>query len=340
MKVQFLTLLLSLTVGLSGQSVVDRHGQLSVEGTQIVDACGRPTQLKGMSFFWSQFQGSEYWTEDVVGWLAEDWRVELLRAPVGVGYGEDYRTDTAATLQQLRHVLDGAIEHGVYVIVDWHAHDNFLPEAREFFRKISAEYGDHPNIIYELWNEPVGEQDQPEVKWREIKSYAEDLIAVIRENDPDNLIVVGTPFWSQRVDVAAADPITRDSLGQSVTNIAYTLHFYAGAHKQALRDYATTAYDRGLPIFVTESGRVGTNYGPDNELDAEEWATWEAWMEERQLSYTKWSLSTKMEKSSSLLETASTEGGWREEALTEEGKWNREHFRTVNAERAAPCEKE
>ena len=73
------------------------------------------------------------------------------------------------------------------------------------------------------------------------------------------------------VDVAAADPITQDSLGQPVSNIAYTLHFYAGAHRDSLRERATRAYDMGLPLMVTESGRVGTDYGPDNSLDPAEW---------------------------------------------------------------------
>lgn len=54
-----------------------------------------------------------------------------------------------------------------------------------------------------------------------IKPYAQAVISAIRAIDPDNLIVVGTPTWSQDVDVAAADPIAG-------TNIAYTLHFYAG----------------------------------------------------------------------------------------------------------------
>ncbi|GIR30139.1 MAG: hypothetical protein CM15mP44_4220 [Candidatus Neomarinimicrobiota bacterium] len=52
-----------------------------------------------------------------------------------------------------------------------------------------------------------------------LKPYALNVISAIREIDPDNLIVVGTPEWSQRVDLAAEDPITE------YTNIAYTLHF-------------------------------------------------------------------------------------------------------------------
>ena len=338
MKPCLLAALLCLSTLALSQTVVERHGALSVAGNQILDECGRPTQLKGMSYFWSQFQGGEYWTREAVKWLADDWRITLLRAPVGVGYGTDYRADTAAAMAQLRPVIEGAIDAGIYVLVDWHAHANFRDDARTFFRTIAREYGQYPNVIYELWNEPIGEQTAGAETWREIKSYAEDLTAVIRQHDPDNLIVVGTPFYSQLVDEAAADPIIRDSLGQPTQNIVYTLHFYAGAHRDSLRDGATRAYESGLPLMVTESGRVGTNYGPDNTLDPAEWDRWEAWMDERHISYTKWSLSTKLERSSSLRNSASPTGGWTENDLTPEGQWNRAHFRRVNADLPPPCE--
>ena len=78
------------------------------------------------------------------------------------------------------------------------------------------------------------------------------MIAAIRAIDPDNLIVVGTPSWSQDVDAAAADPITG-------TNIAYALHFYAGTHGQSCADKAQKALDRGAALFVTEWGAVNAN---------------------------------------------------------------------------------
>jgi hypothetical protein len=56
------------------------------------------------------------------------------------------------------------------------------------------------------------------------------VIAAIRAIDPDNLIVVGSPAWSQDVDVASDNPIT------GYENIAYALHFYSGTHGEVLRD--------------------------------------------------------------------------------------------------------
>ncbi len=48
------------------------------------------------------------------------------------------------------------------------------------------------------------------------------VIPVIRENDKDAVIIVGTPTWSQDVDQAAASPIS------GYKNIMYAFHFYAG----------------------------------------------------------------------------------------------------------------
>ena len=80
---------------------------------------------------------------------------------------------------------------------------------------MALEYGAFPNVIYEIYNEPLN------VSWSNvIKPYAMSVISIIREIDPDNLIIVGTPNWSQRVDMAAQDPIVE------FENIAYTLHFY------------------------------------------------------------------------------------------------------------------
>ncbi|MBQ4796798.1 cellulase family glycosylhydrolase, partial [Pectobacterium versatile] len=108
----------------------------------------------------------------------------------------------------------------MYVIIDWHSHsaENNRSEAIRFFQDMARKYGNKPNVIYEIYNEPL------QVSWSNtIKPYAEAVISAIRAIDPDNLIIVGTPSWSQNVDEASRDPINGK-------NIAYTLHFYAGTH--------------------------------------------------------------------------------------------------------------
>ena len=112
---------------------------------------------------------------------------------------------------------------------------------------MSRLYGGHTNVIYEVCNEPNGD-----VTWEQVKAYAEKIIGVIRANDAENLILVGSPTWSQRVDLAAADPIT------GYENILYTLHFYAATHKAPLRLVLERAVGAGLPVFVSEFGIHGS----------------------------------------------------------------------------------
>jgi len=61
---------------------------LSVAGNNVVGEHGDIVQLKGMSFFWSQWQG-QYYTEGVVNWLVDDWKCSLLRAVLGIHESSD-----------------------------------------------------------------------------------------------------------------------------------------------------------------------------------------------------------------------------------------------------------
>ncbi len=270
--------------------------------------------LNGMSLFWSQWQ-PEYFNRDVVRWLKDDWKITAIRAPMGVengGYLEDPDRETA----KVEAVIEAAIAEGLYVIVDWHAHEPHPDEAAAFFSHIAQKYGAYPNLIYEIYNEPL-----PHHGWAEVvRPYHMRVAAAIRAIDPDNLIVAGTPSWSQDVDLAAADPLP-------FANVAYTLHFYAASHRQALRDKAQAALDRGAALFVTEWGASEAN--GDGMLDAEETRLWWTFMQERGLSALNWSIADKPETASALKPGASDRGGWSEDWLTPSGRLVRDHLRQV-----------
>ena len=361
-KNTILALLFLLLTSLPGwsQTIVDVHGQLSVEGTKITDACGRVTQLKGVSYFWHHWErSSEYMNPQVMRWLRDDWRAELVRIPIAVRDGDPCSvlgnqvlsgtdcqggSDPAGVTGKewgymtARQGIQAAIDAGLYVIIDWHAHPNKKEAAKEFFRTMSAEFGQYPNVIYEIWNEPIGTDDEVGAQntWNEIKAYAEEVIAEIRANDPDNIIAVGTPFYAQLVDVASRNPITQDSNGNAVSNIVYTLHFYAASHQQSNRNRAITAVANGLPLMMTEGARVESSGG--GAPNAAEWNRWESWMDANDVSSVTWSLSIKEEGASKLLPSASTAGNWDyNNDLRSEGRWARDRLRAVNATRPTVC---
>ena len=216
----------------SDYRIVDNHGQLAVDGKFIADQYGDTVTLEGMSLFWSQWI-HKYYNYETLKWLRDDWHCEVIRAAMAVK-PNGYLDHPGREMRKVVKVIEACIDLGLYVIVDWHSHtaESETEQAVAFFSEIARRYGDKPNIIYEIYNEPLV------VSWDEVvKPYHEKVIAAIRAYDPDNIIIVGSPFWSQDVDKAALNPIKGK-------NIAYSLHFYAATHKQWLRDKAQIAIDK------------------------------------------------------------------------------------------------
>jgi endoglucanase len=289
------------------------HGQLSVQGTQLVDAAHQPYVLRGMSFGWSCFH-PQFYTTGAVKELYLKWNCSVVRAALGVEPANGYKSNKEEQLKLIETVVDAAIANDMYVIIDWHSHNINLPEANDFFRYISGKYGHHPHVIYEVFNEP------DEESWPQVKAYAETIVKTIRENDPDNIILIGSPRWDQEVLLPAADPL------MGYNNLMYTMHFYAGTHKQWLRDRTDEALKMGLPIFVSESaGMEATGDGPIDEV---EWKRFIDWMEAKKISWLTWSVSDKNESCSVLQAGAPNQGNWKDKHLKESGKKIRDILNT------------
>jgi endoglucanase len=293
-------------------SPVARHGQLSVKGALMLDASAKPVTLRGQAFGWDNWW-PQYYNASVVRWLWEDWCVDVVRPAMGIEPDGAFLSNPAASKQRIEAVIDGAIEAGVYVIVDWHAHNLHQPEAVAFFSELAAKYGDKPNVIYEIFNEP--EKDET---WPQVKEYAAAVIGAIRKHDPDNIVIVGSPEWDQRIDLVAADPLS----GQ--TNVMYSVHFYADTHRDWLRKRTQAAVDAGIPVIVSESsGPQASGQGQNNYT---EWKAWIDFMEENHISWLNYSVSDKAGETCSILEPGGNpSGGWTAAELTESG----EHVRNV-----------
>ncbi len=292
------------------------HGALSVKGVDLVDKNGKEYQLKGVSTH------GLAWFPDYVNLesfrtFRDDWGANLIRLAMYTGEGGGYCTD--GDKDKLKKLIDSGVDYasqlGMYVIIDWHILSDSNPqdnkeEALAFFEEMSSKYADYNNVLYEICNEPNGG-----TTWEDIKAYAEEVIPVIRKNAPKSIIIVGTPTWSQDVDIAAKDPIT----GQE--NIMYTLHFYAATHKENLRDKLKTAREAGLPIFISEfsicdaSGNGGIDY---DSADA-----WFQMINDYNLSYAGWNISNKNESSALIKPDCSKTSGWKEDDLSETGLWLR-----------------
>ncbi|GHV31727.1 hypothetical protein AGMMS4952_20900 [Spirochaetia bacterium] len=309
-----------LSVDKKGRTVVERYGRLQVNGTALCTAGGKPVQLRGISSGGLQRDG-KYANEDVLRWLRDDWNMQVWRAAMYTLEGGYIQRP--AIKNKVIDSVDAAIKLGVYVIIDWHILSDGDPrryqsQAIEFFTEMAQKYGEYPNVIYEICNEPNGN----DTTWEEaIKPYAEAVIPVIRQYDPDNIIIVGTPQWSQRVNEPAEDPIT------GYRNIMYTLHFYAGTHGEWLRDVAADAIAAGVPIFVTECGTSEASGG--SGVYEQEYLEWLSFLKKNNISWINWSLTNNGEESGLLSYNADREGkgGWTEDTLSASGKFIRRILR-------------
>lgn len=296
------------------------HGKLSVKGVDLVDASGKKYQLKGVSthgIAWFP----DYVNKDAIKTLRDDWGANLFRIAMYSGEYNGYCTggDKDSLKNLVVKGVDAATDLGMYVIIDWHVLGDQNPltykdEAKKFFSEMSKKYKNHGNVIYEICNEPNGG-----TSWADVKSYANEIIPVIKKNNPDAVIIVGTTTWSQDVDQAAADPLT------GYTNIMYAAHFYAATHTDWLRDRISAARNSGIPIFISEfsicdaSGNGAIDYNQSKE--------WFKLMNDLNLSYATWSLCNKAETSALISSSCTKTSGWKESDLSETGKWLRKQIR-------------
>lgn len=306
------------TVLNDGKTPFERYGALSVQGTKLCASDGNPVQLCGMSSHGLHWYG-KFANYDVIKWLRDDWNCDLWRAAM---YTRGGYLGNHGMASKVIASIEAAKELGVYVIVDWHILSDGDPlvnadEAAGFFDMIASTYADCPNIIYEICNEPNGEN----VTWDgNIKPYAEKIIPVIRKYC-DNVIIVGTPNWSSDLLSAANNPIT----GQK--NIMYTLHFYAGSHGKESRANVEKAVKAGIPVFVTEWGT--TKDSGDGGVFEKETLEWMRFLEKNKISWANWSVNNKGEDSGVLQmnKDRDAKGGWEESDLSKSGIFVRKILR-------------
>ena len=304
----------SEALGISPESAPSALEPLHVEGTRLVGSSGKTVQLRGISthgLAWFP----EYVNEDCFRQLHQEWNANVVRLAL---YTQEYGGycsggDKEALKALVRSGVEYATRQEMYVILDWHILSDGTPqtpkaEAKAFFREMSREYAEYPNILYEICNEPNGG-----TSWQEIKAYAQEVISVIRANDPDAVILVGTPNWSQYVDQAAADPV------QGYDNLMYTLHFYAATHRDDLRKRMTAAVEAGLPVFVSEYSICSAD--GNGAIDQAEADRWVEVMDRYGISYVAWNLSNKNEASAVIVPSCTRSSGFTWDDLSGSGHW-------------------
>lgn len=287
---------------------VEKWGRLSVKGANIVNQKGKKIQLKGVST-----HGIAWFPQYVNQSCFKSFKkmgVNTIRIAFYSDPASGYTTELYGKIEEgVKHATD----LGMYVILDWHILSDGNPkihqkEALKFFTHFAKKYRKQKNILYEICNEPNGD-----VTWeRDIRPYANKVINRIRKYDKKNIIVVGTPTWSQDVDAVAEKPLKQK-------NIAYSLHFYAATHQDWNRDKFRQAYRRGLPVLVTEFNICDAS--GNGRMDKGSADTWMKLLRRYKIGHVAWNISNKNETSALIKPNCKKTGGFSKGNLSPSGKW-------------------
>ncbi|MEE1540926.1 MAG: cellulase family glycosylhydrolase [Paludibacteraceae bacterium] len=238
---------------------IDEWGRLKLVGNQLSSESGQPVQLKG----WSSF--STHYPE-VGGCLTVDqfkqmktWGANIVRMAMYLNDYGGYMSNKADETKKMKEFIEYAKEAGIYCMVDWHVlqtpggqsgdPNTYLTDAKNFFSEISKYVKDkgYKHVIYEICNEP----DQK--PWSNIKNYANALLPSIAANDPNAVVIVGTPSWDQQI----LDPVTQGKVTHETLQIMYAFHYYACSHEGLLGNFRSAT--ASIPVFVSEWSGVTFN---------------------------------------------------------------------------------
>lgn len=264
---------------------------LHVDGNLVRDPAGRRVTLRGINIAdpkrvnvtapargKTAEQVVDVVTDESRGWYTRMIRLAVQPVDIGEhqpGQGPPPVAFTESQLERyLTNHLDSVVEHckqrGVYCIIDYHRHRDIQwtnsaldEEIRMFWNVVAPRYGDQSHVLYEMYNEPQtpGMWGDPTTTewiadtWRDWKATAQPWVDIIRGHAPDNLILIGSPSWTQSPEGALVEPFDGE-------NLAYTYHIYPGhnvSRQQAWDDASingegvANVYEE-YPLFVTEFG--------------------------------------------------------------------------------------
>ena len=255
-----------------------------VEGNAFVDQYGETMVFRGMAPIDPLFQilyapeHPEYgvWSEHHYHVMA-DWGANIIRLPIVPDTWRNYirRYGMDGALHALDQTITWASENKMYVIIDFHSQGwppgNYYEEGvgaettpqeiMDFWNTISHRYVDNDVVaFYELFNEPFTHVYSGTAgDWLIWKDFAEQVIAVIRANDPDKIILVGGLQSAYDLSFVADAPVAG-------SNIAYATHPYSKPDFVKNWDTAFGDLSSQYPVFATEFGYTQGGFS-DNDYN-------------------------------------------------------------------------
>ncbi|MBO3102294.1 cellulase family glycosylhydrolase [Cellulomonas fengjieae] len=309
----------------TGTTPLAINGQLSVCGVNLCNQYGKPIQLRGASTHGLQWFPGCYNTSSL-NTLADDWKADVLRIAMYVNE-DGYVTDPSGFTARVNTLVDQAESRGMYSIIDFHTltpgdPNVNLENAKTFFRNVATRNAAKKNVIYEIANEPNG------VTWEQIRTYANQVIPIIKAADPDAVIIVGTRGWSSLgvSNGSSSAEIVANPLAFS--NIMYAFHFYAASHQDNYRAEVRNAATK-LPIFVTEWGTTSATGG--GTVDIASSTAWLDLLDSLKISHVNWTYSDANESSAAFRPGTCAGSSYGTGQLTQSGQFVRSRIVTADS---------
>lgn len=260
-------------------------GWIGVSGRCLVDESGRSVALRGVSIPDPEHLETKRGagtSRRLMRQAVTEFGATVLRLPIHKGDGTTIglaRDPEAYAETYLDPLVDEAARLGVYVVLDLHLIADFLPEREYVFAAwdlLAARYGQRSNVIFELFNEPIGPEDWS--IW--VDEVAAPALRRIRTSAPKTLVIVGGPHWSVKMRGALEMPLTDGP-------VAYTAHVYPEIKESLWR----AEYEPLLakyPVFVTEWGFDRQSVYPLRGTLSGFGKPFAEWLDTYDLSWTAW----------------------------------------------------
>ena len=240
------------------------------EGNKIVDESGKEMVFRGFDMVTTTYllkmnqkgRGLVVWSEDIFremsAWGSKITRIQILP--------EEWEEDRANAIKMINQTIEWSKKYNMYIYLEYNVAGfpptlNYDKESKSatkqdfigFWNEISKKYKNEKTVaFYEIMNEPTYSNNKSRLDnallkkdWLLWKEFAEEIIDVIRKNDPDSVIIVGGLVWGYDISFALECPIERK-------NIVYGTHPYPWRCEHKSWNEAFGNIKNKYPVFATE----------------------------------------------------------------------------------------